>query len=68
MLGLLVVVAIIGLCLVIAARRRPLRWLGAGLMVLSLVALGWIVALVRASVAPGPLPEVIRAIIFPTVA
>lgn len=67
MLGLLVVFAIAGLGLMIAGRRRALRWLGAGLLILSLLTLGWIVAHIRADGPPDPLPEVHRAIIFPIV-
>lgn len=67
MLGLLVVFALIGLVM-IAGRRRPQRWFGAGLLVLSLLTLGWIVALIRADGPPDPLPEVHRAITTPIIA
>ncbi|GAB5448547.1 hypothetical protein [Gymnodinialimonas sp.] len=65
MLGALLVVALAGLGLLVAARRAALRWLGAGLMVLSLLTLGWIIALLRADGPPDPLPEVHRVPALP---
>lgn len=58
MLGLIVGAALAGLALLVAGRRPALRWFGAGLLVLSLATLGWIVALIRADGPPDPLPEV----------
>lgn len=68
MLGLLGLFAIIGLGALIVGPRRPLRWLGAGLLILSLLVLVWIAVLLRADGPPDPLPEVHRAIPLPATA
>ncbi|WP_044006304.1 hypothetical protein [Jannaschia sp. CCS1] len=68
MLGLLVVAALAGLVLWVTARGRVLRWFGAGLCALSLLTLGWIIALLRADGPPDPLPEVQRITPVPVIA
>lgn len=58
MLGLLFVAALAGLALLIASPTRAARRLGAGLLILPMIALGWIIALLRADGPPDPLPHV----------